>query len=233
MIIERFGDYNLKDITLISSLPDMGRVGGLVTDHLVKSLVTKLAIKISVSDKPWVNQEKGLISVPVDEYKLFVDEKNSIVIFTGQNQPQEPSTVIELSEQILSLAQSIGNIKLIISTGGYFPVEQNENKKVYGIATNQGLLEFLKSLDVPVLGEEVNSITWFNGLILGKAKQQNIDGIGLFGEIFDADTPQFMAASNIIKTIEKILNLKIRTDELDAQKTEPTIQPSKSSPGVG
>ncbi|KAG2479335.1 MAG: hypothetical protein NPMRd3_610001, partial [Nitrosopumilales archaeon] len=38
MKIAKIQDFNLKDITLISSLPDMGKVGGLVTQHLTKTL---------------------------------------------------------------------------------------------------------------------------------------------------------------------------------------------------
>ena len=41
MKIEKIEDFSLKDITLISSLPDMGRVGGLVTQHLSKKLSSK------------------------------------------------------------------------------------------------------------------------------------------------------------------------------------------------
>lgn len=232
MLIDRVADYNLKEITLVSSLPDMGRVGGLVTSHLAEVLKAKPAAKIKMSDKPWVNQKDRLISLPSDEYEVFIDEKNSLVIFTGQNQPQESSTVIELSDAVLSYASSIGKIKLVISTGGYLPIESSEDK-VFGVATNSSALDILKKMSIPKLRDEVGSITWFNGLILGKAKQQGIEGIGLFGEIQDTDTPQFAAASNIIKVIGKILDLEIQTDKLDSNIIEQSSQPTKNSPGVG
>ena len=37
MEIKNIHDYKLKDIVLISSLPDMGKVGGIVTQHIIKN----------------------------------------------------------------------------------------------------------------------------------------------------------------------------------------------------
>ena len=233
MKVELIRDYNLKDIVLIRSLPDMGRVGGLVTQHLMKKLETKKAAKITLADKPWVNLKNGLIDLPNDEYELAVDEKNSIVIFTGQNQPQEPATVIDLTHSLLSTVSKMGNIKKVISAGGYLPSENGNGDKVYGVATNSDSLDLLKSHNVKPLTSEVNSITWFNGLILGLAKNQKIDGIGLFGEIVDSETPQYRTASNIINVIEKILKIKVGTHELDKKIIKKPTEPKKEGPGIG
>jgi len=55
---------------------------------------------------------------------------------------------------------------------------------------------------VKILGNEINSITWFNGLVLGKAKSLKIDGLGLFRKIAYTDTSQFQAARNVIKKLK-------------------------------
>ena len=117
MKVENNQNFSLGEIVLISSLPDMGRVGGLVTEHLKKTLTTKFGAKIILADKPWVNQKNGLVELPVDEYFLVVDEKNSLVIFTGQNQPQEPSTLMNMTDLVLSTVRKWGDLKLVISTG--------------------------------------------------------------------------------------------------------------------
>ncbi|HSA98039.1 MAG TPA: hypothetical protein VLF17_03075, partial [Candidatus Nitrosotenuis sp.] len=96
MQVEVIENFKIKDIVLISSLPDMGKVGGLVTQHIAKKVSARTAAKIILADKPWVNHKDGLVELPHDEYKLLVDEKNSLVIFTGENQPQEPNTVFDL-----------------------------------------------------------------------------------------------------------------------------------------
>jgi len=233
MEIKNIHDYKLKDIILISSLPDMGKVGGIVTQHIIKKLGAKKAAQIFLADKPWVNLKEGLVSLPTDEYFLAVDEKNSIVIFTGENQPQEPETVFKIANKVLDTVTQMGNIKMVISAGGYLPSEVGKGDAVFGVATNSSSMDLLKSNNVKPLASEVKSITWFNGVILGISKNKNIDGVGLFGEIVDAESPQYKAASNILKVIGKILKIEIETKELDDKVVEQPVEINKDSPGIG
>jgi len=233
MEIKNIHDYKLKDIILISSLPDMGKVGGIVTQHIIKKLGAKKAAQIFLTDKPWVNLKEGLVSLPTDEYFLAVDEKNSIVIFTGENQPQEPGTVFKIANKVLDTVNQMGNIKMVISAGGYLPSEVGKGDAVFGVATNSSSMDLLKSNNVKPLASEVKSITWFNGVILGISKSKNIDGVGLFGEIVDAESPQYKAASNILKVIGKILKIEIETKELDDKVVEQPVEINKDGPGIG
>ena len=233
MEIKNIHDYKLKDIILISSLPDMGKVGGLVTQHLSKKLGAKKAAQMFLADKPWINIKDGLVNLPTDEYFLAVDEKNSIVIFTGENQPQEPATVFKIANKILDTVGHMGNIKMVISAGGYLPSESEKGEAVFGVATNTASMELLKSNNVKPLSAEVKSITWFNGIILGITKNKNIDGVGLFGEIVDAESPQYKAASNILKVIGKMLKIEIDTKELDDKVIDQTVEIKKEGPGIG
>jgi len=233
MKIKNIHDYKLKDIVLISSLPDMGKVGGLVTQHIIKKLGAKKAAQIFLADKPWVNLKEGLVNLPTDEYFLAVDEKNSIVIFTGENQPQEPGTVFKIANKVLDTVTQMGNIKMVISAGGYLPSEVGKGDAVFGVATNSSSMKLLKSNNVKPLSSEVKSITWFNGVILGISKSKSIDGVGLFGEIFDAESPQYKAASNILKVIGKILKIEIGTKELDDKVVERPVEINKDGPGIG
>ena len=233
MEIKNIHDYKLKDIVLISSLPDMGKVGGLVTQHIIKKLGAKKAAQIFLADKPWVNLKEGLVNLPTDEYFLAVDEKNSIVIFTGENQPQEPGTVFKIANKVLDTVTQMGNIKMVISAGGYLPSDSGKGDAVFGVATNSSSMDLLKSNNVKPLASEVKSITWFNGVILGISKSKNIDGIGLFGEIVDAESPQYKAASNILKVIGKILKIEIGTKEIDDKVVERPAEINKDGPGIG
>jgi len=198
----------------------MGKVGGIVTQHIIKKLDAKKAAQIFLADKPWVNLKEGLVNLPTDEYFLAVDEKNSIVIFTGENQPQEPGTVFKIANKVLDTVSQMGNIKMVISAGGYLPSEVGKGEEVFGVATNSSSMDLLKSNNVKPLASEVKSITWFNGVILGISKSKNIDGVGLFGEIVDAESPQYKAASKILKVIGKILKIEIGTKELDDKVVE-------------
>jgi uncharacterized protein len=233
MDVNKIKEFKLKDIILISSLPDMGKVGGLVTQHLTKKLETKKAAQIILSDKPWVNLKDALIDLPHDTYTISVSEKNSVVIFTGENQPQEPGTVFEIANTVLDTVEKIGNIKMVISAGGYLPSDNGKGNRVFGVGTDKDSIDKLKSYELKPLSSEVKSITWFNGVILGIAKNRKIHGIGLFGEIQNSESPQYKAASNIVKVIEKILKTKIDTKELDDKIVDQPIEVTKDGPGIG
>ena len=114
MNVEKINDFVLDDFVLISSLPDMGKVGGIVSKHLTKELETKEALKIILSDKPWINQKNGIIDVPHDEYTISVNKEKTDVIFTGENQPQEANTVDWLSFRQASALPIISVTQLVL-----------------------------------------------------------------------------------------------------------------------
>jgi len=59
-------------------------------------------------------------------------------------------------------------------------------------------------------------ITGFNGLVLGYAKTNGLQGIGLYGELNDPEIPQYRAAKSIIKILEKLTYQKFGdTKEFD------------------
>ena len=200
---------------------------------MTKKLETKNAAQIILSDKPWVNLKDALIELPHDTYTISVSEKHSVVIFTGDTPPQEPGTVFEIANKVLDTVGQMGNIKMIISAGGYLPSDNGKGNRVFGVGTDKKAIETLKSFELKPLSSEVKSITWFNGVILGIAKNRKIEGIGLFGEIQNAESPQYKAASNILKVLEKIIKTKIDTKELDDKVVDEPVEIKKDGPGIG
>jgi proteasome assembly chaperone (PAC2) family protein len=233
MRIDVLHKFKLDNITLIASLPDMGKVGGIVTEHIAKKMGAVDAGTITLSDKPWVNQKDGIIETPTDNYRFLVDEKNGLVVFTGESQPQESNAVIDLAENVLNTTLGFGKVNRVITAGGYMPMQRIGGDEVYCVATSSHIIEKLKNHSIGLLDSDVKSITWFNGLILGAAKARGIDGIGLFGEIQDMELPQYRAARNIVNKIERILDLKIGTDELDQKIQVRTTEIKKDGPGIG
>ena len=70
-------------------------------------------------------------------------------------------------------------------------------------------------------------ISGFNGLILGFAKQNSIQGIGMYGELNEPKIPQYRAAISIIKTLEKLTYRKLGNTaglELLAQQIEKSFE---------
>jgi len=217
MKLKQMESVKMNDIILVASLPDMGRVGGLVSNFLAKQLNTKLVAEIESIEKPWVTYENGIANLHVDTYKIFADKQNSIVVFTGDTQPQDTRELYDLCSILLDTVQGYGNVKRLYSSGGYLKQEVIGEPKVYGTATNANLLKELDRYNIGRLGNEVNSITWFNGLILGTAAKRGMECIGLFGEIDNPSVPQHLAAKSIVKAIARMINTEINTKELEQQ----------------
>jgi len=60
-------------------------------------------------------------------------------------------------------------------------------------------------------------ITGFNGLILGFAKLNDMQGIGLYAEINDPQIPQYRSAKSVLQLLERLTYQKFKDlGELDA-----------------
>ena len=202
---------------VFASLPDMGKVGGLVSTYLAQNLQTDCVAKIISNEKPWVFYSDGIVKVAEDVYNIYYDKSNKLLIFSGNSQPQESIELHKLCNTFLDYVQTIGKINLLYAAGGYLHEQLAGAPKVYGVVNNPKLHKILKKSEIDPIGNEVNSITWFNGLILGLAAARNIDAIGLFGEISEATIPQPLAAKSIVKAFAKIENIRLDTKPLDRQ----------------
>ena len=232
--------FKVDELIVFASLPDMGRVGGLVSTFLAENLETERIAEIISSDKPWVSYSNGIVKTALDIYNIYYNKPHKLLILTGSSQPQEPMELYKLCNTFLDYVQATGKINLLYGAGGYLREQLTGAPRVCGVVNNPDLKKVLKMSDIPFVGNEVNSITWFNGLILGLSADRNIDAIGLFGEISETMSPQPLAAKSIVKAFAKIENIKLDTKPLDKQYEailediqKEKKQPSRFRPGMG
>ena len=205
---------------IFASLPDMGRVGGLVSSFLASNLETEHIANIISNPKPWVNVKDGVIESTRDIYKIYFSDREKLLILTGEIQPEDHRELLELCNTFLDFCSSIGDVKRLYTAGGSLNELLTGEPRVVGVATKPQLREILVSSDVDTLGSEFTTITWFNGLILGMASDRNIEAIGFYGEISDKSLPQPLAAKSIVKAFAKIEHLSISTKPFDVQYEE-------------
>ena len=205
---------------IFASLPDMGRVGGLVSSFLASNLETEHIANIISNPKPWVNVKDGVIESTRDIYKIYFSDREKLLILTGEIQPEDHRELLELCNTFLDFCSSIGDVKRLYTEGGSLNEMLTGEPRVVGVATKPQLREILVSSDVDTLGSEFTTITWFNGLILGMASDRNIEAIGFYGEISDKSLPQPLAAKSIVKAFAKIEHLSISTKPFDVQYEE-------------
>jgi proteasome assembly chaperone (PAC2) family protein len=217
----------------------MGKVGGLVSAYLAKNLKSERIAVIASNEKPWVSYTDGVVKTVSDLYQLYYDTEHNLLIFTGNSQPQDPTELYQLCKSFLDHIQTIGKIRRLYSAGGYLRQQLTGAPMVCGVVSDPGLKRVLLNSGIDILGQEINTITWFNGLILGLAADRNIEAIGLFGEISETTNPQPLAAKSILKAFAKIENIQLDTKGLDKQyesileDIQKQKEPPNFRPGIG
>lgn len=218
--VEILTKKKVDNFRIFASLPDMGRVGGLVSSFLASNLETEHIANIISNPKPWVNVKDGVIESTRDIYRIYFSDREKLLILTGEMQPEDHRELLELCNTFLDFCSSIGDVKRLYTAGGSLNEMLTGEPRVVGVATKPQLKEILVSSDVDTLGSEFTTITWFNGLILGMASDRNIEAIGFYGEISDKTLPQPLAAKSIVKAFAKIEHLSISTKPFDVQYEE-------------
>lgn len=237
--VNKLKDIKASEFILFASLPDMGRVGGLVSSFLSQHLKTEQVAEVVSSDKPWVSYTDGVVKSASDAYKISYDKRHKLMIFTGESQPQDPGELHRLCNALLDYAQSVGKVTRLYGAGGYLREQVTGAPRACGVVNRPELKKALSKAGIELVGNEITTITWFNGLILGLTAERGIDAIGLFGEIAETNVPQPLAAKTIISAFSKLESISIDTKPLDRhyesilEEIQSKKEPSKFGPGIG
>ncbi len=239
MKINATKQLNVDSFTLFASLPDMGRVGGLVSSFLAQNLKCELLAEIVSADKPWVSYADGVVKSASDTYRIHYDSERRLMVFTGESQPQDPGELYALCNALLDFAQNAGKVSRLYGAGGYLREQLTGAPRVCGVVNKPELKNVIAKVDIDLVGPEISSITWFNGVILGMAAERGIDAIGLFGEISETTVPQPLAAKSILAAFSKLEDIPLDTKLLDRQyesileEAQKKKEPGKYGPGIG
>ena len=193
---------DVKKPIIIAAMQDMGNVGSIVIDFINESLKTKTFRTSKTSNPTYVVDKGGYIELPNEswEYKYTDD----LIIFGGgKGQPQNKDELNDLCQDVINIAKKY-SAKFIYTLGGFHTNRVfNDFPKTYITTTSIELTKQMQRLNVDTTPQK-SIITEFNGLILGFAKMNLIQGIGMYGELNEPEIPQYRAAISIIKTLEKL-----------------------------
>ena len=201
---------------VIAAMQDMGNVASIVVNFINKSLGTTPIRHVKSTTPPYVYDRGGFIEIPEEkwEYRFGSD---FIIFGGGAGQPQQNDELNELCQDVIDIAKKY-DAKFIYTVGGFHTSRQfGKHPTTYVTTTSKSLLEQVRSLGIETTPQE-SVITGFNGLILGYAKLNGINGMGLYGELLEPNIPQYRAAKSIIQTLEKLTYQKLGdSSELDAK----------------
>ena len=201
---------------VIAAMQDMGNVGSIVVNFINKSLHTTSFRHVKSTRPPYVYDRGGFIEIPEEkwEYRFGSD---FIIFGGGPGQPQQNDELNELCQDVINIAKKY-EAKFIYTVGGFHTSKQfGKHPTTYVTTTSKSLLDQVQRLGIETTPHE-SVITGFNGLILGYAKFNGINGMGLYGELLEPNIPQYRAAKSIIQTLEKLTYQKLGDlSELDAK----------------
>ncbi|MCX5678088.1 MAG: PAC2 family protein [Candidatus Omnitrophica bacterium] len=211
-------NVELTNPVMIAGWPGMGSVALGVVDYLRKTLDANPLAEIRLDPMATVDSvvvENGIASLPPGPKNTLYYTKNpDLIILEGEVQLAGPAG-IALLNKILDLAVKF-KVKAIY-TGAAFPlpISHKEDPDIYGAVNKKSLTGMLSGLDIKAMEE--GHISGLNGLILGLAKERDIDAVCLLATMpqYAISLPNPKASGAIIETLEKILNFVVSLEEMD------------------
>jgi len=211
---------------MLAAWPGIGDVSMLVATYLLKKLnFEKLAV-IDASrffDPIGVVVKDNVIEAPQFSQSTFYYWENEgggndIILFIGEDQPAAKG--YELANCVLDVGLNFKIKRIYTCAAAVTRIHHTEQPKVWGVATNQLLTSELKKYDLVQRGNL--HIAGLNGLLLGVAKERDINGICLLGEVpmYATRVQNPMAALAILGVLTRILGIEIDTLELTQQADE-------------
>lgn len=228
-------DPDVSKPIMIAAMQDMGNVGSIAIDFINKSLQTRCFRYISPPYPNYVVDKGGHIDFQQERWEYRYG--SGVIVFGGGvGQPQTNEELYELCQDVIDVAKS-HSVQLIYTLGA-FHTERSYGKspKALVTTTSPDLTGQIMRLGFEATPGE-SLITGFNGLVLGYAKQNNIQGIGLYAEIDDPQVPQYRSAKSLLVSLEKLTYQKFKgleeldeiagaiDSELDRMKGDPLYRP--------
>ena len=234
-IFKSYLQPELTDPYLLCGLPDMGFAAKQVGDYLIEKFKAELFEEIFSPHFPAhvIITQEGIVELMKNELFYWKRDnlKNDLILLTGNAQAISPEGQYELVDEILSRMKKL-NVKKIITIAPNIVSDraQNETPKIHGVVNNSNLIDTLKEYEIPLL--EKGSVRGFNGLLLGMAKLEKIEGICLVPDTLDYITisghllADAKAAKAALEILSKMLKIKVDMTDMDkqAKSTEEFIQ---------
>ncbi len=228
--VKIFARPKLKSPNLIAAWPGIGHVSILVAAYLEKKLEFKKLGEIKAPhffDPTGVTVRNNVVEAPQFPQSTFSYWKNpnngsDIILFIGEDQPASAS--YELANCILDVGERFGVKRIYTCAAAITKIHHSEQSRVWGVATVPDLIGELQKFDLVHSGNL--QISGLNGLLLGVAKERNIDGICLLGEVpmYTTRMQNPMAALAILGVLPEILGIKVDTFELSQIANESKVK---------
>ena len=219
-LVKLYARPRLKSPNMLAAWPGIGNVAIIVATYLERKLGFKELAEVEAShffDPIGVIVKDSVVEAPQFPQSKFYYWKNKgggsdIILFIGEDQPA--SKGYELANCVIDVGQRFQVKRIYTCAAALTRIHHTEEPKVWGVATSQRVTKDLKRYDLVQRGNL--HIAGLNGLLLGVAKERDIEGVCLLGEVpmYATRVQNPMAALAVVKTLTKMLGIEIDITEL-------------------
>ena len=210
----------LNSPSMLATWPGIGSVSSIVATYLQRKLDFKELGEIEASyffDPIGVMVKDSMVEAPQFPQSKFYYCKNKggrsdTILFIGEDQPVSKN--YELANCVLDVAQRFQVKRIYTCAAALTRIHHSEPPRVWGVATSRHAAQDLRKYDLVQRGNL--QIAGLNGLLLGVAKERDIEAICLLGEVptYATQIQNPTAALAIIKVLTKMLDVEIDIAEL-------------------
>jgi proteasome assembly chaperone (PAC2) family protein len=202
---------SLNKPIMITAMQDMGNVGSIAIDFINKSMATSCFRYVLPPFPNYVVDNGGFIDFVRHRWEYRYGD-DLVVFGGGEGQPETNQELYDLCQDVIDVAKE-HSVQLIYTLGA-FHTSRNYDKKPMTLvtSTSQELSQRISSLGLTMTPGS-SLITGYNGLMLGFAKENGLQGIGLFAEIDDPRIPQYRSAKSLLATLERLTYQKFKGSE--------------------
>jgi len=219
-LVKFYARPKLNSPNMLAAWPGVGNVAMIVATYLGRKLGFKDLGEIVAShffDPIGVLVKDNVVEAPQFPQSKFYYWKNKgggsdIVLFIGEDQPAAKG--YELANCVLDVGLRFQVKRVYTCAAAMTRIHHTEQPRVLGVATSQPATEDLKKYNLIHAGNL--QIAGLNGLLLGVAKERDIEGICLLGEVpvYATRIQNPMAALAVLKVLTKMLEIEIDMAEL-------------------
>ena len=225
-LVRLFARPRLKSPVLLASWPGIGNVSIIAATYLLRKLDFKDLGEIEPSaffDAIGIVARDNVVEEPQFPQSQFYYWKNrpggsDIILFIGEDQPLTKG--YELANCVLDVAERFKAGRVYTCAAAISRIHHTEQPRVWGVVTRPEMSTELESYDLAQRGNL--QISGLNGLLLGVAKERDIEGVCLLGEVpmYATRIQNPVAAVAVLETLTKMLDIKIDLTELAAAARE-------------
>ena len=221
----------LVNPSLVAAWPGVGNVALIAATYLKDKLKAKPLGELDPQgffDLGGVFIKDNLIEMPAFPHSAFYywkrrNKEKDLLIFLSEAQPAIGA--YEYVGKVLDIAESL-DVHRVYTLAAAITEHHPDEPRVLGAATSPELLEELKKHDVVLAGDFY--VAGLNGLLLGAAKERNMEGICLLGETvkYAAKLANPRASQAVLGVLNKLLKVNLDMAELKefAEGTEKQIR---------